>query len=74
MILIMWHKFPYLKKHHQLIFSLIVVSGVTALWRGIWGLLDIYLLPGSPSVSFTLSIILGVVVIVATHYTIDKIV
>ena len=67
-------KIAGLKKHHQLFFSLIVLSGVVCLWRGIWGLLDMYLIPNNLSLSFILSIILGIVIISVTHYTIDKLV
>lgn len=67
-------KLSNLKKHHQLVFSSIVLSGVVCLWRGIWGLLDIYLIPENLSLSFTLSVIMGAVIITVTHYTIDKMV
>ncbi len=70
----MLKKFVELKKHHQLGFSLVIMSGMVCLWRGIWGLLDIYLLPGQPAVSYGASFLLGVLIIIATHYTIDKIV
>lgn len=63
-----------LKKHHQLFFSLIIMSGMISLWRGIWGLLDIYFIPGNPTLSFSLSVALGIAVIALTHYTIDKLV
>jgi len=67
-------KLSKLKKHHQLLFSLIVMSGMIGLWRGIWGLLDMYLLPNNLGISYTLSLLLGIVVISITHYTIDKLV
>lgn len=67
-------KFIELKKHHQLGFSLIVMSALICLWRGIWGLLDLYLLPSAPTLSYIVSFVIGVVVITITHYTIDKLV
>lgn len=70
----MLRKFINLKKHHQLFFSLIIMSGMISLWRGIWGLLDLYLLPGNPSWSFIMSVVLGIGVISVTHYTVDKVV
>ncbi len=70
----MLRKFIGLKKHHQLGFGLIIMSGTICLWRGIWGLLDMYLLPNMPAASFSMSFFIGVLVIVVTHYTIDKIV
>jgi len=64
----------HLKKHHQLVFSLIIMSGMISLWRGIWGLLDLYLLPNNPEISYMLSLLLGLGLITVTHYTIDKLV
>jgi len=70
----MLYKIGKLKKHHQLFFSLVVMSGMIALWRGIWGLLDIYLLPDNLSLSYVLSFVIGIVVIGVTHYTVDKLI
>jgi hypothetical protein len=70
----MINKFKELKKHHQLGFSLIIVSSLICLWRGIWGLLDIYLFPTLPTMSYSVSLLIGVGVLLVTHYTIDKIV
>ena len=70
----MLKKLISLKKHHQLLFSLIIMSGMICLWRGIWGLLDMCLIPNNLSLSYILSVILGVGIISATHYTIDKLI
>lgn len=70
----MIRRYDELKKHHQLIFSLLIVTGVTCVWRGIWGILDIYLFPGVPILSYVLSFIIGVLVIAGTHYTVDSVV
>lgn len=67
-------KISTLKKHHQLFFSFIVVTGVTAVWRGIWGLLDMYLFPDNMELSYVVSLLLGIGIIATTHYTIDKVV
>lgn len=70
----MYKKFTSLKTHHQLFFSLIIMSGMISLWRGLWGLLDLYLFPDQPTFSFLASVLLGVLIISVTHYTVDKIV
>lgn len=67
-------KIGSLKKHHQLVFTLIVMSGMVAVWRGVWGLLDMYLFPGNLAVSYALSAVGGILIIALTHYTIDKLV
>lgn len=70
----MFRKFLGLKKRHQLTFSILVLSGVICFWRGFYGLLDKYLIPGDLNLSYILSIFFGLVILGATHYTIDKLV
>ena len=45
---------------------LVAVVGVVAMWRGLWGLMDLYLWPSNPKrsnwVSFTAGFILMVIV------------
>ena len=55
-------------------FSFLIVSGLIAFWRGVWGFLDMYLIPGHLSLSYVLSFLLGVVIIGITHYTLDRLV
>ena len=55
-----------------LILALIGVVAVVAVWRGLWGLMDIYLWPDNPKLSNWVSFIVGFVVLavivgVATH-------
>jgi len=70
----MLSKFPELRKHHQLLFSLIILSGVICFWRGFWGLLDIILTPDNKLLSFILSLSVGIIILTITHYSIEKIV
>lgn len=37
------------------------VSGVVAIWRGLWLLMDIYLFPSHPEISAIVGIVVGVV-------------
>ncbi len=55
-------------------FSLAVLIGfaVISFWRGVWQLMDIYLLPSNPTASYVISIILGLVILVFTHKTIKE--
>lgn len=52
--------------------ALLVATGVVLFWRGAWGLLDLYLLPGNPTLSFITSIILGIIILAATHHLVDQ--
>jgi hypothetical protein len=48
----------------NLLLYLIAVVAVVALWRGLWGLMDIYLWPNNPKRSNWASFIIGFVAIV----------
>ena len=61
--------FKKLKVHHQTILAIILAFAVISFWRGVWGLLDELLFPNNYILSLSLSIIIGLVILVATHYT-----
>lgn len=42
---------------------ILVVTGVVFVWRGIWNLIDMYILPGDPLMSNLLGIFLGVLIL-----------
>lgn len=37
--------------------------GIVLIWRGIWGLLDIYLLPNNPTLGLSISIFVGILIL-----------
>ncbi len=63
-VLVMVHR---LKKFHSRFktfgFVLTTVLGVVLFWRGVWGLMDIYLFPDQPTLSYLLSILGGLLVL-----------
>lgn len=65
-------KFHKLRTMHQIVVALFVGFAVVAFWRGIWGLLDLYLFPDNYILSLWASLILGLVILAATHYTIKE--
>jgi hypothetical protein len=48
----------------SLLLYLVAVVAVVAMWRGLWGLMDIYLWPDNPKRSNWASFIIGFVTIV----------
>jgi len=46
-----------------LILYLVAVTAVVAMWRGLWGLMDVYLWPNNPKRSNLASFIIGFVII-----------
>jgi hypothetical protein len=52
--------------------AILVATAVVLFWRGSWGLLDHYLFPRNPPLSYITSLILGIIILVATHHLIDQ--
>jgi len=63
----MLQKIHNLKKHHQFLYSVIIAIGLIAVWRGIWGILDLYLFQNNPLISFSASIVFGLIILGITH-------
>lgn len=62
----------FLKKKHHLLRALLVVTAVIMIWRGMWNLLDFYLLPENPSVSSVLTILIGVGLLFIDDFRLDE--
>ncbi len=59
-----WKELSWYKKFS---FSLLLAIGFVAVWRGIWYLFDIYLLPNSQVWSAVLSVLIGVTMFALAH-------
>ncbi|MCK4335566.1 MAG: hypothetical protein KAT94_01625 [Candidatus Aenigmarchaeota archaeon] len=57
-----------MKLKHQTIFAVVIAFAVISFWRGVWGLMDEYLFPDNYQLSLWASLILGLAILVATHY------
>ena len=57
-----------LKHRHQVIFSVIIGFAVVCFWRGVWGFLDEYLFPSNYPLSLLVSFVMGLTILVMTHY------
>ncbi|MBI4018854.1 MAG: hypothetical protein HY364_01205 [Candidatus Aenigmarchaeota archaeon] len=57
-----------LSRNHKLLFALVISFGIILFWRGVWGLLDIYLFPANLETSFWISAIAGVGILIVTGY------
>ncbi|MDO8467448.1 MAG: hypothetical protein Q7S56_00665 [Nanoarchaeota archaeon] len=63
------------KRNLRRIFLTITVAfAIIAFWRGVWGLLDIYLLPNNPQLSFWISIGLGVAILYSTENLVKRLI
>jgi len=56
-------KFTKWKRKKKELHTLLIVIAIIFIWRGIWGLLDVYLLPNYPLLSMIISIIIGLIIL-----------
>ena len=59
-----------LKKLHPTVNAIVIVVAIIMFWRGIWGLIDLYLFPDSPMFSHLLSIALGALILYLDDFSI----
>ena len=64
----MLKKLSKMKTRHQVLFAIIIAFAVISFWRGVWGLMDVYLFPNNMPLSFFISLVLGLVILASTHY------
>jgi len=56
-----------MKKKRGLLFVILIGFAVISFWRGIWGLMDVYLFPSNYSLSLIASVIIGLAILIITH-------
>ena len=52
-----------LKMSKYFVFMLFMVVGVVFVWRGVWNLMEIYLLPNHPVLSSVVGIVIGLLIL-----------
>lgn len=50
-------------KKHTNIHTVMVVAGVVMVWRGLWGIMDLFLFPDFPLLSYWVSLMGGIVLL-----------
>jgi hypothetical protein len=55
-----------------IIYAIIIGFAVIAFWRGIWGLLDLYVFPNNLELSLWTTTILGIFILTFTHHLIKE--
>ena len=48
---------------HPVFHSILIGTAVVLFWRGMWGVLDLYLFPENEALSFITSIMLGILIL-----------
>ncbi len=68
----MFKKINTFKSHHQIIFAIIIGVSLICFWRGVWGLLDMYLLPNNEELSYWASLAVGLFILYGTNYIVKE--
>ncbi|HBI33643.1 MAG TPA: hypothetical protein DEA43_03430 [Candidatus Moranbacteria bacterium] len=66
--------FKHHKKKNPFLYHLISGIGLIIFWRGIWGLMDVYLFPGNPTLSHSIAITLGLVILYFNDFSISELI
>lgn len=64
---IIFEHFILLKKHHQVMFSLLILLGVVLVWRGMLNLINMYWFPSQLLVSNATGILIGIFILYGSH-------
>ena len=65
-------KLAQFKALHPNLNTLVIIFAIIMLWRGVWGLLDTYLFPGSPVLSYLTGFGIGAVILYLDDFSIDN--
>lgn len=68
----MFKKISRMKNNHQTVFAIVIAIAVVCFWRGIWGLLDVYLFPDNYVLSLWISLGIGLAILAITHYVVKE--
>ncbi|MBU0458525.1 hypothetical protein KJ652_06620 [Patescibacteria group bacterium] len=52
-----------IERKHPVFNSILIGTAIVLFWRGIWGLLDLYLFPNNETASFAFSALLGILIL-----------
>ncbi len=60
-----------LKTKYPSLNTLVIIFAIIMVWRGVWGLLDTFLFPGWPVISYIVSILLGALLLYLDNFSLD---
>lgn len=65
--------FKNFKKNHPNLYSIVIGAAIIMFWRGLWGLMDLYLFPGNPALSFITSAAVGLLLLWVNDFRLKEI-
>ena len=51
----------------HLVHTVLIAVGVVCFWRGAWGLMDLYLFPNKLVLSYSIALLVGLIMLVVTE-------
>ena len=70
----MIEEFKKLTKWKKRTYALLVATAVILVWRGLWGLADLYIFPNNELHSYIASILIGVAILIATRQMVKELI
>ncbi|MFA4953015.1 MAG: hypothetical protein WC584_02225 [Candidatus Pacearchaeota archaeon] len=58
----------------KVIYTILVAFAIVSFWRGVWGLMDIYLFPKNHPLSLVVSLIVGISILYFTNHLIKHLI
>jgi hypothetical protein len=56
----------------KVLYTIIIAFAIVSFWRGVWGLMDLYLFPNNYTLSLLVSVIIGLAILYITKNVIDR--
>lgn len=56
---------------YKILFAILIAFAVVSFWRGIWGLMDLYLFPNNYELSLISSVLIGILILILTRKTVE---
>ncbi|MDD3263151.1 MAG: hypothetical protein PHR61_04925 [Candidatus Absconditabacteria bacterium] len=65
-------KIKKLRKNRTNINILVTTMAIVMIWRGVWGLLDMFVFPNNPFFSYLISVFLGILLLFIDNEELDE--
>ncbi len=63
-----------INKPQKIFFAILIAFAVISFWRGVWGLMDLYLFPNDYELSLWISVMLGIGILILSGYSLRKLI
>ena len=53
-------------------YTILIAFAIVSFWRGVWGLMDVYLFPNNYILSLSISVLIGLIILYSTKHIIGE--